>query len=149
MLKVFEFSGLTYDPQKIEIFYHDHVDATEYYSKEMGEQDQLKKVVVINKDVRVSQDLIDLKFAADKIENFFGHDQNRMVNIDPGILKKHQVLLTSHKNYTHRLQVHENVYLELELLFQEKKFTPLKWTYSDYKEEGLLRFLEKHRKDLI
>ncbi|MFN4132318.1 MAG: DUF4416 family protein, partial [Caldimicrobium sp.] len=69
----------------------------------------------------------------------------RRVNLDPGYLSLSKVVLSTFKDYSHRLYLGRSVYGEVTLIFREGSFQPLPWTYPDYKNEKVIEVFNKAR----
>ncbi len=74
---------------------------------------------------------------------------NRQVNLDPGILTLHNLILATTKDYAHRIYLGEGVYAEVTLIFSRGQFQPLPWTYADYRTAVCLDFLNRCRQELL
>ncbi|MHB8881708.1 MAG: DUF4416 family protein [Thermodesulfovibrionales bacterium] len=74
------------------------------------------------------------KHEACSIESAFEVQGKRRLNIDPGYMTSAKVVLASRKNYSHRICIGKGIYAELELYFQDGRFNPLPYTYTDYRE---------------
>lgn len=56
----------------------------------------------------------------------------RPVNLDPGYLTLHNIVLASAKNFAHRLHLADGIYGEVTLLYRDKHYQALPWTFPDY-----------------
>ena len=85
-------------------------------------------------------------------ENRFEIDDKRQVNIDPGYLSAERFVLATGKNYTHRIYLSKGIFADLTLIFTKGNFHTLPWTYPDYADLRMIRFLkivrEKYLLDL-
>ena len=129
-------------------FHHSFIPQAEYYSKEMGKQGSLKKLFVIDLDSFDREDLYKQKLIAVDIENK-NSDNGRKINIDPGLITLENVLLSSGKNYAHRVYIRDGVFYELELIFKANKCEELPWTYPDYKDEKIKELFILARQSLL
>ncbi len=121
---------------------------TDYYEKEMGPN--LIRQWVGFHGLTESEQLADFKRTTISLEKrFLGPDHKRRVNLDPGLLSLHNLVLASTKGFAHRIYMRDGVYAELTLLFQSGKFQPLAWTYSDYQTPVCQEFLMHCRKELL
>lgn len=121
---------------------------TSYYRKEMGSG--LKKWLISIETLQDFNDFYQSKIFSNLCENnHLTHDGKRLINIDPGSLTLHNVILLSTKNFYHRIPLHKGIYAELTLYFQHKKFHPLPWTYPDFKFDTYLNALYAIRYSLI
>jgi len=120
---------------------------TSYYQKEMGKG--LLRQWLGLKGTVPSDRLADLKLAAISRERTLSLDGKRQVNIDPGLLSLHSLVLASTKNFAHRVYLRDGIHAEVTLIFQAGQFRPLEWTYPDYRTETCLRFLTACREELL
>lgn len=118
---------------------------TDYYTVEMGKN--LKRKWVGFEKLIEQENLKDIKKETMKIENEFKReDGTRRVNIDPGYLTLSKLILASTKNYSHRIYLGDGVFAEVTLIYKNREFHPLDWTYPDYKENR--KFFESMRDNL-
>ena len=111
-----------------------------YYQDELGQC--IKRCWVSFKDFIEPSKICDVKHLCGKLERELSYEQKRKVNIDPGILSQNNFILTSFKNFAHRVPLQNGVYADLTLFYKEKKgFMELPWTYPDYKSSDFLNFL--------
>ena len=69
----------------------------------------------------------------------------RGLNIDPGYVNGAQLVLATTKNYSHRIYIGKGIYAEVTLLYTRGEFTPMPWTYRDYRTEEALAFFTRAR----
>ncbi len=158
--KVFAFAGLIYISdfdiysaldglkdlvggviKKSDIFPFIH---TTYYTNEMGEG-LLRQWILFEKLIKPDL-LIDLKHKSNEIEkNFLNENGGRKINIDPGLVSLNNIILASTKNYAHRIYLGRGIYAEVTLIYKDRQFRPLEWTYPDYREDSALRFFSESR----
>jgi len=70
----------------------------------------------------------------------------RVINLDPGWLNLQQVVLASTKPAGHRIYIGQGIYAELTLWFRDGRWTPLPWTYPDYREPATLAYFTDLRR---
>ena len=109
-----------------------------YYSKEMGEN--LKKLFLSLHGLIDARKLADFKIWAMKKEVFYAIEGRRRLNIDPGYVDTHHLVLASSKRRGGRLPIGNGVYAEIEYLYLYGGFRSLYWTYADYREKENVRF---------
>jgi hypothetical protein len=117
---------------------------TGYYSQEMGEN--LIREWVAFRELRARGYPAIAKHLAVRVEAALAREGKRTVNIDPGYVDDAQVVLTTGKNYSHRLYIGMGYYAEVTLVYDHKVFKPLAWTYPDYRTEEALRFFDDARR---
>lgn len=105
---------------------------TDYYTPEMG--DKLKRQWLSFESLISQDSLSKIKLDTINIENSFKRtDGTRTINLDPGYVTMHNLVLASTKAYSHRIYLGNDIYAELTLICKQKKFHPLDWTYADYR----------------
>jgi hypothetical protein len=112
---------------------------TAYYAKEMGAE--LSRRVLAFRPLIAQKRLPAIKTATNAIERAHAEGGRRQVNIDPGYLLLERFVLATGKNYTHRIYLDQGIYADLTLVYREGAFQALPWTYPDYADFPLRRFL--------
>lgn len=119
-------------------------DFTSYYTREMGQP--LYRRVAAFKDLVDQKQLPDIKHETNDMEAAFAADDRRQVNIDPGYLLLERLVLATGKNFSHRIYLGRGIYADLTLIYRKGRFEALPWTYPDYADARLQRFLIKVRR---
>ncbi len=114
-------------------------DYTSYYTKEMGTP--LYRRVFVFKRLIDQFDLAKFKLIAYNLEKKYTELCCRLVNIDPGYLLAERFVLATGKNYSHRIYIGLGIYADLTLIYRNGNFQVLPWTYPDYIEKNLQKFL--------
>ena len=116
-----------------------------YYKEEMGKN--LKKRFLVFKNLIERDYISEVKKITDKIEKKYLYSNgNRKINIDPAILTLENFILTTNKNFTHRIYLKDGVFADLTLIYNKKLgYTELPWTYADYSSEETKLFLNSVR----
>jgi hypothetical protein len=86
---------------------------------------------VKNRTISLERELADLRLFPEK----------RPLNLDPGLLQLGKFLLATTKDQAHRIYLHDGIYAEVTLRFQDGSFEPWPWTYADYREPAYHEFL--------
>jgi hypothetical protein len=73
------------------------------------------------------------KTEAMALEDRYSKGGRRQVNLDPGYLNSHQVVLSTFKNFAHRIWLGGGVYAHLEYIFLKDGLSELPWTYPDFR----------------
>lgn len=122
-------------------------DFTDYYQDEMGSN--LLRTFFSFVELVQKETLKEIKHLTNKIEGSFavreGEKIFRKVNIDPGYVDSSRIVLATTKDYSHRIYLGNGIYGEVTLIFKNKKFNPLEWTYPDYRINSTLEFFLKMR----
>lgn len=112
---------------------------TTYYAREMGAE-LFRRVLAFQ--TMIAQDrLPEIKLATNAIERAHAMSGRRRANIDPGYLLLERFVLATGKNYSHRIYLGQGIYADLTLIYRQGAFQELPWTYPDYAEAPLRRFL--------
>lgn len=120
---------------------------TIYYNKEMG--NKLMRQWIVFEKLITSDILVKVKHITNDIEKKYLNDKNgRKINIDPGVLTLSNLILASTKDYSHRIYLGKGIYAEVTLIYKNKTFSPLEWTYPDHQEKIAIEFFEKAREIL-
>jgi hypothetical protein len=113
---------------------------TDYYYEEMGDN-LFRKICSFEKLISPEQ-LSSVKIQCSGFETDLLDDKGRRrVNVDPGYLAREKVVLSTFKNFSHRIYLKEGVYGDLTLLYRDKEFRPLDWTFPDYQSQEMLQVL--------
>jgi hypothetical protein len=120
-------------------------DFTDYYTKEMG--GNLFRHFITFKDLISMPLLPEIKHTTNRLEEKYAHPPgNRRLNIDPGYLCSEHVILATTKAYSHRPYLRDGIYADLTLIYRNKSFQPLEWTYPDYRQEKTIGLFNQFRK---
>jgi len=118
---------------------------TEYYYEEMGKP--LKRVFVFFEPFAEREKIIDLKHFSYSVEKELSSSEKRNVNIDPGYLTLENIVLSTFKNYSHRIYLGKGVFAEITLIYRNKSYEPLPWTYPDYRSEEIIKIFNQEREE--
>lgn len=116
---------------------------TDYYQKEMG--GGLTRKFFSFKTLIMPQRLAAIKIITDKIEKKIMRAGCRLINIDPGYIELSKLVLASTKNFSHRIYLDKGIYADLTLIFKNKTFYPLDWTFPDYRSQEYISILNQIR----
>ncbi|PKN32784.1 MAG: DUF4416 domain-containing protein [Deltaproteobacteria bacterium HGW-Deltaproteobacteria-19] len=106
---------------------------TEYYEGELGSP--LRRRFVSFERLAAPDSLPAVKLQSNSLEERLAEGGKRTVNIDPGYISLAHMILATCKGYTHRPYLRDGVYADLTLLYQDRRFRTLPWTYPDYAAE--------------
>jgi len=116
---------------------------TSYYAPEMG--DHLQRCIVSFEGPINPDQIGKIKSWTREIEDRFRIEGKRRVNIDPGYLDYHKVILASCKGGGHMILLGNDVYVDM-LLWYNKGWQPLPWAYPDFHDGTYFEDLEEIRK---
>ena len=116
---------------------------TDYYTPEMGKG--LKKAFYSFDRLIDPGALPEIKISVSEIENKHAVGGNRKVNIDPGYITAAKVVLSTSKDYAHRVYIGRGIYGDVHLQYRNGAFVPNPWTYPDYQSADVGGFLLRVR----
>lgn len=120
--------------------------ATNHYDDEMGPH--LFRTFLFSDELSpVPEKLIQAKRKAAEVEQAFVHGGRRTVNVDPGYLNAHQVVIATFKDFTHRIYLGEGIWAHLEYVFKAGQPVPLRWTYPDFTTESYRAIFARAREE--
>jgi hypothetical protein len=123
-------------------------DFTDYYTREMGEN--LFRRFITFKRLISRDSLPGIKLLTNRLEEeLSASGGNRRINIDPGYLCAAHIVLATTKAYAHRPYLVKGIYADLTLIYRDRSFQPLGWTYPDYRQEEVLGLFNRLRKDYL
>ncbi|NLN59999.1 MAG: DUF4416 family protein [Deltaproteobacteria bacterium] len=120
---------------------------TDYYSPEMGTT-LIRRFIAFQRFIR-PESLPDIKIVTNVLEEKQMEEGRRKVNLDPGYISLAHLVLATGKGYTHRPYLRKGIYADLTLLFQDKTFRSLPWTYPDYAAPSMIHFFNEIRRRYI
>jgi hypothetical protein len=111
----------------------DHAfDVTDYYRAEMG--GGLQRRLLAFRPLAPPEGLPDWKHAARRIEEGLERGGRRRVNIDPGYLDHHKLVLASVKPAGTKIYLERGVYADMLLRFHRGAWSALEWTFADFRD---------------
>jgi hypothetical protein len=117
---------------------------TDYYAQEMG-SDLFRRFIAFASLIPRSR-LPEIKQRTNHLEEKYstpvGH---RKINIDPGYLCLEHVILATTKSYAHRPYLKDGIYADLTLVYRNKSYQPLEWTYPDYRQPEVIKLFNQFR----
>jgi len=120
---------------------------TSYYEEEMG--NKLSRKIISFRKLIKRDELVNVKIFTNQVEKIFAIGGKRRINIDPGYIALEHLILSSGKGYYHRPYLGRGVYADLTLVYKNKEFHTLEWTYPDYRTEEMRRLFKKIREKYI
>jgi len=121
---------------------------TNYYEQEMG-KNLLRSFLTFEQHVSPAIQA-EIKLKTNAIESeFIIEAKHRIVNLDPGLLSAHNLILTTGKDFSHRIYIRNGIFAEVTLMVNKGCLTPLPWTYADYRSPVVLDFFEKQRQEFL
>jgi len=116
---------------------------TDYYELEMGSPLR-RRFISFEKLIR-PESLPDIKLWTNELESSYVVQDRRAVNIDPGYISLAHLVLATGKAYTHRPYLRDGIYIDLTLIYQNRDFQSLPWTYPYYAEPRIREMMKRIR----
>lgn len=116
---------------------------TDYYDAEMSGHPV--RYLLFFKNLVDPSTLADIKTKTNQIEHDFANEAGRRINIDPGILSLANFILATCKDRSHRVPLSKGIYAEVTLIYQDRNFQRLPWTYADYSSDEVKAVLRDFR----
>lgn len=120
-----KYGDIDFESEAIEFTY------TDYYCPEMGKP--LWRRFVSFQHLQDSESFVAIKLYAIRLEKKFARNKKRSVNIDPGYLTEAKLVLTTTKDYSHRIYLGRGIFAEVTLSFREGSFCDFPFTFPDYR----------------
>ncbi len=122
-------------------------DFTDYYEKEMGKP--LFRRMFSFKTLIKQSALPEIKIQTNAVESKYSKNGKRTVNIDPGYLVHSRFILATGKDFAHRVYIGSGIYADLTLIYRQKSFQKLPWTFPDYAAENMYLYLNRVRNKYV
>ena len=122
-------------------------DLTDYYNDEMGSRLK-KKFIVFKKEIDRSE-LPDIKIFTNRIEDELSQRGKRTVNLDPGYITMHNLVLASAKEMPWRLYMDKGIFADLTYMFNKQGCILLDNTFPDFRKKEVQEFFVDIRKSII
>lgn len=122
-----KFGPIDYESQEIDFTF------TDYYQPEMGPG--LKRRFISFKTLRLPEQFVAIKLFCIKLEKKFAFCAKRSINIDPGYINEAKLVLTTTKDFSHRIYLGKGIFAEVTLKFQEGSFQHSATTFPDYRTD--------------
>lgn len=119
-------------------------DFSDYYFPEMG-PNLIRRWIGLGCEIS-PEDIRKIKIITNRMESQFAQNGKRRLNLDPGYLTFSRIVLATTKDYSHRIYLGEGIYAEVTLLYQNGSYSPLPWTYPDYRTPVAQNFFQNLRK---
>ncbi len=116
---------------------------TSYYEPEMGAA--LTRWYCVFRTLVPPGALASIKRRTNALEQASAVDGRRTLNLDPGLLTAHSLILASGKNFSHRIYLRDGIYAEVTLLVRGGHLDELPWTYPDYRQAPVRAFFDEQR----
>ena len=118
-------------------------DSTDYYQEEMGSD--LYRIFLSLKGLYPVEQSVSLKNETNSWENEWKEAGKRTLNLDPGYLDLHKVVLLSGKEGPQKIYLGGGICADLNLIRKAGRFEALTWTFPDLRESRYHSFFERVR----
>lgn len=122
-----KYSAIDFESEKIDFTF------TDYYNSEMGTP--LFRKFISFRRLQKPESLINIKLFCVKLENKFAPGKKRTINIDPGYLTEAKLVLTTTKDFSHRIYLNKGVFAEVTLSYCKAGFKHYSNTFPDYRTD--------------
>lgn len=116
---------------------------TQYYNDEMGDN-IIRQFVSVERLISPAE-ISTIKCKTIELENNVRINGKRIINIDPGYLTLHSLILVSTKQACYRVYLDKGIYGQAMLHFKKGNFMPFEYTYPDYADEISRKFFKEVR----
>ena len=113
-------------------------DLTGYYEEEMGRG--LARVLYSFRDLVRPEAIVEIKLATNAVEKYFAYSGRRRVNIDPGYMDFHKIVLASAKFLGQKIHIANGIYAD-PTLYYDKGWKAYPWCFPDFKDGRYNEFL--------
>jgi hypothetical protein len=115
---------------------------TDYYAKEMGEK--LPKRLwaferLIQPDLLPTIKCLTNEWESE-FKSFTTSPADRPLNLDPGYIDLGKLILASTKDHAHRIYLSDGIFAETTLIYTQKQWKSLPWTYPVYQSTDTQTF---------
>ena len=121
-------------------------DSTDYYQEEMGSG--LYRIFLSLKGLYPVEQSVSLKNETNSWENEWKEAGKRTLNLDPGYLDLHKVVLLSGKEGPQKIYLGGGIWADLNLIRKAGRCEALPWTFQDLRESRYHSFFERVRENL-
>lgn len=125
---------------------YDFDQFTNYYEKELGKN--IKKKIIVFKDLINREDLADIKVFTNNIEKRYSINNKRTINLDPGYLTKEQLVLASVKESPYKVYIGKGIFAHLTYYFGKNKCIEALRTFPDFRDKKVQEFFIKIKNKL-
>lgn len=122
-----KFGGIDFESEKIDF------DFTDYYHPEMGKP--LYRRFLSFKKLQKADKFAKIKLFCIRLEKKFSTKGKRAINIDPGYLNEAKLILTTTKDFSHRIYLKDGIYAEVTLHYKDGQFREFPTTFPDYRTQ--------------
>ncbi|MCF7870327.1 MAG: DUF4416 family protein [Candidatus Omnitrophica bacterium] len=132
-----KFGKIDYESEQL------NFDSTDYYQSEMGKP-LFRKFISFQK-LKDPAQFIKIKLFCLKLEKKFSKNSLRTINIDPGCINQAKLVLTTTKDFAHRIYLGKGIYAEVTLFYKGGRFNHLPTTFPDYRTNTYKDIFEQIR----
>lgn len=119
-------------------------DVTDYYQAEMGGP-SIRRWLIAYAEPVLSQQLPEIKLLTNRVEERLAVDGRRRVNLDAGYMDFNKFVLASAKFHEHKIHLGRGIYADLTLIFKNRAWHPLPWSFADFRDDRYYEALTRIR----
>ncbi|MGD9127252.1 MAG: DUF4416 family protein [Planctomycetia bacterium] len=128
-----------------------HFEETNYYQSTMGAE-LIKRFWLFEKPYDQSH-TVDAKLTTNDWEEEYQklkpYEVARPLNLDPGYMTAAKLILSSTKNFTHRIYLDRGIFAELTLYYKKNAWRYNDFTFPDYRRADYHAFFDKCRRYIL
>ena len=125
-------------------------DITNYYNDEMG--DNILRKFYSFEQLISPEEIITIKHFTNDLEQKLAIDNKRHINLDPGYMDYHKIILASFKEGAPKIYLGKGIWADPTLWYSKGQFHPYSWGDPDYRAEVyndvLVHIRELYKRDL-
>ena len=132
-----KFGPIDYESEPLDFRY------TDYYTTEMGET--LTRRFIAFRKLQAPDRFVTIKRWCVALEKKFAPGGRRRINIDPGYIDEAKLVLTTTKDFAHRIYMGKGVFAEVTLSYRDGAFQERETTFPDYRTAVYKEILKRIR----
>ena len=117
---------------------------TDYYKNEMGSD--ISRIFYSFEKLIFPDTIAEIKLTANLLEKKLSHNNGkRRINLDPGYMDYHKIVLASAKFGGQKIYIGKGIYADMTLWYEKGQFKPFLWTFLDFKDGAYNKILLRIR----
>ena len=120
---------------------------TDYYEEETGKN--LKKQILTFKKLIDRDELAEIKHFTNTIEDELSKQGKRLINLDPGYMTEHNIVLASAKELPHKVSIGKGMFGDVVLEYRKGDYEDSRHTFPDFRTPLVKEFLKTIRKKYL
>jgi hypothetical protein len=120
---------------------------TDYYEEETGKN--LKKQIITFNKLIDRDELAEIKHFTNTIEDQLSKQGKRLINLDPGYMTEHNIVLASAKELPHKVSIGKGMFGDVVLEYRKGDYEDSRHTFPDFRTPIVKEFLKTIRKQYL